>query len=31
MTTDRETAEVLRSWMKEDVRLNDAGVHRVLA
>jgi hypothetical protein len=31
MTTDRETAEVIRSWMKEEVRLNDAGIHRVLA
>jgi hypothetical protein len=31
MTTDRETAEVIRSWMKEEVQLNDAGIHRVLA
>lgn len=31
MTTDRETAEVIRSWMKEGVQLNDAGIHRVLA
>jgi hypothetical protein len=31
MTTDRETAEVIRSWMKEEIRLDDAGVHRVLA
>jgi len=31
MTTDRETAEVIRSWMKEETELNDAGVYRVLA
>jgi len=31
MTTDREAAEVIRSWMKEGVQLDDAGVHRVLA
>ena len=31
MKTDRETAEVVRSWMKEPVELNDAGLHRVLA
>ena len=31
MTTDREAAEVVRSWMKEEVQLDDAGVHRVIA
>lgn len=31
MTTDRETAEVIRVWMKEEVPLDDAGIHRVLA
>lgn len=31
MTTEREAAEVVRSWMKEEVELDDAGVHRVIA
>lgn len=31
MTTDRDAAEVVRSWMKEEVQLDDAGIHRVLA
>jgi hypothetical protein len=31
MTTEREAAEVIRSWMKEEVQLDDAGLHRVLA
>jgi hypothetical protein len=31
MTTDREAAEVVRSWMKEEIQLDDAGIHRVLA
>jgi hypothetical protein len=31
MTTDRETAEAIRSWLKEEVRLDDAGIHRALA
>ena len=31
MTNERETAEVIRTWMKEEVQLDDAGVHRVLA
>jgi len=31
MTTDREAAEVVRSWMKEETELDDSGIHRVLA
>ncbi len=31
MKNERQTAEVIRTWMKEEVELNDTGVHRVLA
>ena len=31
MKNERQTAEALRTWMKEEVELNDTGLHRVLA
>ncbi len=31
MKNEREAAEVVRSWMKEEARLDDSGLHRVLA